>query len=398
MIVLQLCQRPPFPPIDGGAIGMNNVTQGLLELGHEVKVLSIATNKHPVDLAKLNSEYVAKTNFESVYINTSIKASDALLNLFDSSSYNVNRFISGDFERKIIAILAQKKYDVVLLESLYVAPYIDCIRQHSKAKIVLRAPNVEYKIWERSALNASSLPKKWYLSLLAKRLKSYETKVLSQLDGLIPVTNEDLLLFQSMGYKGKGFSVPTGMMRSANKGISSVVAEENSVFHIASMNWQPNVEAVEWFLKNVWPLVLTKVDNATFYLAGRDMPQHLLQHKQKNVIVLGEVANANDFYASKKIMVVPLLSGSGMRVKIIEGMALGKAIVSTSIGAEGISCTNNKNIMIADSTQDFAELIVRLLSKPEICAALSREAKKLIEEDYDNLAICKKIATFLSAL
>ena len=398
MIVLQLCQRPPFPPIDGGAIGMNNVTQGLLELGHEIKVLSVATDKHPVHIAALPAVYLAKTNFESVYINTAIKAKDAFMNLFDSSSYNVNRFISTDFERKLIAILSQKKYDVVLLESLYVAPYIACIRKYSNAKIVLRAPNVEYKIWERSALNASSLPKKWYLSLLAKRLKSYETKVLSQLDGLIPVTNEDLLLFQSMGYKGKGFSVPTGMMRSENEGISSVVAEENSVFHIASMNWQPNVEAVEWFLKNVWPLVVAKNSKATFYLAGRDMPVHLLQHKQENVAVLGEVANANDFYASKKIMVVPLLSGSGMRVKIIEGMALGKVIVSTTLGAEGILCTNNKNIVIADSAKDFSQQIIRLLGDPEICEKLSIEAKKLIEEDYDNLAICKKIATFLSAL
>ncbi|MCX6180535.1 MAG: glycosyltransferase family 4 protein [Bacteroidetes bacterium] len=397
MKILQLCQRPPFPPIDGGAIGMNNVTMGLLELGHEVKVLTIATDKHPVQLTKIPKDYLEKTSFESVHIDTSIRVKDAFFNLFDDDSYNIKRFISVDFENKLIEIFAKKNYDIVLMESLYVTPYIDTIRKHSKAKIVLRSPNVEYKIWERVTKNTVNPLKKPYLSVLTKRLKAYEKSILPLLDGLIPVTKEDLDIFRHLGYDGKGFSVPTGIITNSNPP-ASIAEEEKSVFHIASMNWMPNVEAVEWFLKNVWDLVLKEIPDAKFYLAGRDMPQSLLQHKQKNVSVVGEVPDAKTFYASKKIMVVPILSGSGMRVKIVEGMAMGKVIVSTKIGAEGIFYTPNKNILIADTPEEFADQIIFCLRHPEFCNDLSREAKELIEKEYDNIAICKKISSFLEAL
>jgi glycosyltransferase involved in cell wall biosynthesis len=397
MKILQLCQRPPYPPIDGGAIGMNNVTMGLLELGHEVKVLTIATDKHPVQINNIPADYLKKTSFESVHIDTSIRIKDAFINLFEDESYNIKRFVSTDFENKLIEIFSKKDYDIVLMESLYVTPYIDIIRKHSKAKIVLRSPNVEYKIWERVAKNTSNPLKKPYLSMLTTRLKAYEKNMLPTLDGLIPVTKEDLDIFRSMGYKGQGFSVPTGIITNSTPSVS-VVEEEKSVFHIASMNWLPNVEAVEWFLKNVWDLVLAEIPDAKFYLAGRDMPEWLLQHKQKNVVVVGEVPDAKTFYASKKIMVVPILSGSGMRVKIVEGMAMGKVIVSTTVGAEGIFYTPNKNILIADAPKDFADQIIFCLRHPEFCQELSREAKNLIEKDYDNLAICKKISIFLEGL
>ncbi len=398
MRILQLCQRPPYPPIDGGAIAMDNLTQGLIALGHEVKVLTIATDKHPVQLEKIPAEYLQKTAFESVHIDTSIRLKDAFLNLFEEESYNIKRFISVDFENKLIDIFSKNQYDVVLMENLYVTPYIETIKKYSKAKIVFRAPNAEHRIWERIAKNTSNILKKPYVSMLAKRLKKYEQGILPLIDGLIPVTKEDLNIFRTMGYKGNGFSAPIGIILNSTIPTPEISEEENSVFHIASMNWLPNIEAIDWFLKNIWDLVTEQIPNAKFYIAGRDMPESLLQHKQKNVVVVGEVPDAKTFYASKKIMVVPILSGSGMRVKIVEGMALGKVIVSTTVGAEGIFYTPNKNILIADAPEDFANQIIFCLSHPEFCKDLSREAKNLIEKDYDNLAICKKISIFLEGL
>ena len=398
MKILQICQRPPHPPIDGGAIGMDNITQGMLELGHEVKVLTVATSKHPVQYDKISKDYIKKTGLEAVFIDTSIHVMDAFINLFESDSYNVKRFVSADFERKITEILGQHDYDIILLESLYVSPYIDLIRSFSNAKVVLRSPNVEYVIWERVADNSNNILKKSYLSLLAKRLKVYEQSVLDKLDGIASVTKEDLVLFKEMGFKRKGIAVPTGIIIDKDLFVEIEQEEELSVFHIASMNWLPNVEAVDWFLKNVWNLVLLEVPQAKLYLAGRDMPDWLLKHKQKNVVVIGEVANARDFYRSKKIMVVPILSGGGMRVKIIEGMAIGKTIVSTTIGAEGIHCEHGKHILIANSPIDFAAAVIQCLEDQQLTTRLSNNAQQLIKEEFDNVAICKKIELFLKEL
>jgi glycosyltransferase involved in cell wall biosynthesis len=398
MKILQICQRPPHPPIDGGAIGMDNITQGMLELGHQVKVLTVATSKHPVQYDKISKDYLEKTALEAVFIDTSIHVMDAFINLFESDSYNVKRFVSADFERKLTEILGESEYDIVLLESLYVTPYIDLIRGFSNAKIVLRSPNVEYVIWERVAENANNILKKPYLTLLAKRLKEYEKSILDKLDGIASVTKEDLAIFKEMGFKGKGIAVPTGIIIDKDLFVNEEKVEDFSVFHIASMNWLPNVEAVDWFLKNVWDLVLQKVPQAKLYLAGRDMPDWLMKHQQKNVTVVGEVANARDFYKSKKVMVVPILSGGGMRVKIIEGMAMGKTIVSTTIGAEGIRCENSKHILIADEPNDFAAAIVRCLHEQQLAESLSRNAQELIKEEFDNTAICKKIELFLKEL
>ena len=144
--------------------------------------------------------------------------------------------------------------------------------------------------------------------------------------------------------------------------------------------------------------MLLEVPQAKLYLAGRDMPDWLLKHKQKNVVVIGEVANARDFYRSKKIMVVPILSGGGMRVKIIEGMAIGKTIVSTTIGAEGIHCEHGKHILIANSPTDFAAAVIQCLEDEQLTTRLSNNAQQLIKEEFDNVAICKKIELFLKEL
>ena len=172
MKILQICNKPPYPAVDGGAIAMNNTTQGLISNGYEVKVLAISTAKHPVNIESLPEDYLVSTKFESVFIDTSIKLKDAFINLFSSKSYNIERFISNDFTKKLIETLEKEKFDIIIIESLFVAPYITAIKKISKAKIVLRAHNVEYKIWERISSNTKNPIKKTYLSLLAKRLKA----------------------------------------------------------------------------------------------------------------------------------------------------------------------------------------------------------------------------------
>ena len=398
MRILQICNKAPFPPKDGGCIAMNNLTQGLIAEGHTVKVLAINTPKHFTEIAQLPEDYRRKTNIEAVFIDTSVKPLPALLNLFSSDSYNISRFYSKAFEDKIVELLRAETYDVIQLESLYVTMYAAAIRQHSKAKIVLRAHNIEHKLWERNAAAADNLAERLYFRFLAKRLKKYELQSFNAYDAVAAITAEDAQWFSANSYDKPMEVVPFGIDLAQIDAHVETGEEPLSAFHIGAMDWQPNVEGIWWFLENVWNRVHDAYPQLKFYLAGRKMSNELLQLNKANVFVEGEVEDAHDFIRSKGLMIVPLLSGGGMRVKIIEGMALGKIIVTTTLGAEGIAAENNKNIIIADSAAEFVKAIGRYVADPAELAVIGQNAKRLAFEHYNNATICKKLSLFYGNL
>jgi len=396
MRILQICNKPPFPAVDGGAIAMNNVTQGLMNKGCIVNVLTITTPKH--NISTLPKAYVEKTNFQSVFIDTTIKAKDAFFNLFSNKSYNIERFISNDFSKKLSEILKeQENFDFIIIESLFVTPYIKTIKKYSKAKIILRAHNVEHKIWERISSNTKNILKKKYIDLLAKRMKNYEISIFNKLDAICAMTNIDVDSFKALGFKKQIASIPTGYILDEIKHTEEPI-DEFSVFHIASMDWLPNTEGVDWFIKNVWNKVNKAIPKSHLYLAGREMPQSYYELNKKSITTVGPVESAKEFFLSKHIMVVPILSGSGMRIKIIEGMALGKVIISTTIGAEGINCTNKKNILIADTPKAFSSAIIKCLNDKSFCEEISKNAKQLIVEEYSNESISIRMMDFFKQL
>ncbi|HRJ36824.1 MAG TPA: glycosyltransferase family 4 protein, partial [Flavobacteriales bacterium] len=171
-----------------------------------------------------------------------------------------------------------------------------------------------------------------------------------------------------------------------------------SLFHIGAMDWTPNSEGIEWFLKEVWPIVRKSYPNLKFHLAGRKMPDDLMNNAPENVIVYGEVKSATAFMNSKSIMVVPLLTAGGMRVKIIEAMALGKAVISTRIGAEGIDCRKGENILIANSPEEFSQAISQLIENQQLFTSIGINARKLVEQHYDNRLLTRDLLNFYHSL
>lgn len=394
MKILQICSKIPFSPKDGGGIAMNILTHGLMDQGNLVHVLAVNTPKHFLKDDAIDADYKKATAYQSVFIDTSVKPLAAVLNLFSSKSYNVIRFYSPAFEKVLIEKLKSEQYDIIQLESLWVTPYLEVIRKHSKAKIVLRSHNVEYMIWERLASEATSSFKKIYLNLLAKRLKKYELNLLNQYDAIACITELDATVFKNAGCKLSLIHIPFGIDLEKYK-IDDSDLEKPSVFHIGAMDWQPNIDGVNWFLNNVWEKVVALHPSLKLYLAGRSISSDF---KQTNVVVDGEVADAHRYISSKSIMIIPLSSGGGMRVKIIEGMALGKTIVSTSIGAEGIEYENKKNILIADSSSEFIDAIDKCINDSGFADTLGKNARTLVETKYNNKLICNKLSDFYRSL
>lgn len=377
---------------------MNALIEGMADAGHQVKVLAINSNKYGVDVNEIPDAYREKTNIETVYINLAIKPVDAFLNLFTGKSYHVERFISKDFELKLIEILKNDDYDVVQFETLFITPYIPVIRQHSKARIVLRSHNIEHLIWKRVAEITKNPLKEFYLNHLWKTLRNYELDHLNDYDGIVTITRNDADFFWAHGCRIPLTDIPFGIRVDKFNRAKAIPTEFPSLFHIGAMNWIPNIEGVKWFLDHVWPRIYQTYPGLKFYLAGREMPDWLLHLRMKNVKVVGEVDDALDFIQSKAIEVVPLFSGSGIRIKIIEGMAMGKAVVSTSIGAEGIHAESGKNIMLADDPEAFYDAVKKCVENKEFCHSLGKNARELIRSDHDNQKLIRKLEAFYQSI
>lgn len=390
MKILQLSNRLGYPLKDGGAIGIHNFTSAYHQLGHEVTVLAMNTKKHFVLPENLPAFYKNLAYIHTVYVDNSVKIMDAFLNLFSSQSYHVKRFVSKNYSDYLKKLLIQNKYDIVHLDGLFLSPYIDIIRKHSKAKIIMRAHNVEFRIWERMAYNGSTFYKKYYLKLLSKRLKRYELEQLNKYDLLVPISSEDAAVFINAGCKIPVKICAAGLNLDFYT-IDKTFIEFPTVFYIGALDWMPNLEGLDWFLKNVWQDLSLKFPKLKMCIAGRNMPESIKKISLKNIVIIGEVEDAVSFINSKSIMLVPLLSGSGMRIKILEGMALAKPVVSTSIGAEGINYIDGNNILIANEPVEFVTQIEKLVNNFPYCEEIGKNARNLIADQYSNKKIVAEL-------
>jgi polysaccharide biosynthesis protein PslH len=393
MKILQIVNRVPWPLKDGGAIGYYNYTKGYHDAGCDVTVAALNTSKHFVDMNLLPVEVKSLADWRTTFIDNKVKPFDAFINLFSNKSYHIERFVSDDFKQLLKNLLQEKKFDVIVFESLFVASYFDAVANNSDALLVLRQHNVEHKIWETLAYEEKGFLKKKYLSLLTIRLKKFEISQLNKFDALTTVTQNDIDDFKNLGCTKPIFSSPTGIDISILK-VDDSNLELPSIFHIGSMEWMPNQQAILWFINTVWNNISEKFSELKLYLAGRGMPDSFKQFQNKNLVIKGEVEDAIKFIQSKQIMIVPLFSGSGIRIKILEGMALGKAIISTSLGAQGIDIENGKHLIIADTSEEFIEAISKLVSDIKLASELGNNARKLIEEKYDNTKVIEKMLEF----
>jgi len=395
MKILQLCNKPPFPPVDGGTMAMDSITQGLLAAGCEVRVLAVCSDKHPVRRDRMDADYLKQTRFEAVHVDLGIHLLGAAVAMLCGESYHVKRFVSNDFARRLRELLEEEEYDVVHVESLFLTPYVPLIRKYSQARVVLRAHNVEHLIWRRIAQGTRNPLKRWYLKHCSLTLGAYEREHVNDYDGVICITGNDARLYREMGCRKPVAAIPFGVEPAP---MSQVEVEPDSLFHIGSMDWMPNREGIDWLLREVWPVVHRRLPQVRLYLAGRRMPEELLKADIEGVTVVGEVPDALEFIGSKQINVVPLLSGSGIRVKIIEAMSAGKAVVTTTIGAEGIDYEDGKHLLTANIPGEFASQIARLVEDPAYCAEVGRNAYRLIAEEYNTAALTKKIIAFYNKI
>jgi len=383
MKILQLTKKFPYPLKDGESIAVSNLTQALVAQGCNVTLLSMNTIKHQVNVESLRNQLSYYDDIKTVYLDNRVSVFGAIGNLFSSESYHVSRFDYQEFRDALVDILQNDTFDIIQLETLYLAPYIELIRVHSKAKIVMRSHNVEFEIWKRTTSTTRNLLKRLYLNYLTKKLQRYEVGQLSQYDLLVTVTEKDLDNYRLLGYSGKGLASPISVDISNYQPQELSKDQALKLSFIGSLDWAPNLDGLDWFLRDIWPSILKRFPFVELHVAGRNCPKRIADLASSNIFIHGEVGSAIDFINAYPITIVPLLSGSGMRVKILEGMALGRVVISTTIGAEGISASHGKEMYYADNAKQFVSAVEEVSINKQKMVALSTNARRFIQHHFD---------------
>jgi glycosyltransferase involved in cell wall biosynthesis len=237
-----------------------------------------------------------------------------------------------------------------------------------------------------------NLLKKAYLAIQVKRLMKYEINAFTQCDLVMAISRENEETIKACSPDTKTMIVPAGM------DIDEVVENSNTrqldLFFIGSFDWQPNLQGMEWFFENVWKQVKENFPWLQFVIAGNKMPESILKLHGENVVIAGRVPDAKQFILEHEVMLVPLVSGSGIRIKIVEAMALGKCIIATTIAAEGLGLTNGENILIANTADEFVQQIEKC-SDAAFRNRIGFNAHSFALENFQNKRIFDKLLTNL---
>lgn len=386
MKILQVSNRVPWPLNEGGTIGIYNYTRAYSQLGHNVTLYCLDGYKHDTPIEEATNELNKYADVFIHPIDTDIHIEEAVKHLLRNESYNVSRFYNRIFELELEGLLKLQKFDVVQLEGTFVGPYLPIIKKHHKGLVSLRMHNVEYEIWERLAANDKNPIKKLYLRRLAKQLKTYESKIIKEVDIIVPVTDDDGLKFKKLHPNGTYHTIPAGIDLGVWKYAPS--DEINKWYHIGSMEWHANAEAVTWFTQDIHPLISSRNSTYQLHLAGKGIDKFEIKGSQLKID--SYVPDAYEFVKENDVCVVPLKSGSGIRLKILEAMAAGKLVVSTTIGAQGIEYKNGRHLLIADTPEEFAEIFTSLKNEEIDHKTIVANARKLIEEKYSTDALAQQ--------
>lgn len=394
--ILILTNRVPYPLNDGGNLATNAMVRGYATQGWEVYLLSMNTSRHSVHKDVSAGLYKDIYRFETVEVNNDVSAFGIVNNLLFSKLPNhAMRFMHRHFQDAILNAINNFKPDVVQVESVFMSGYMPAIRKATNAVLTLRLHNIEWQVWQRVADAAGNPLKKWYLSNLSARIKEYEQQVWQGYDLLIPITDTDADVVRNSIAPKQMLTIPFGIDTANIK----LKANESLIgYHIGAMDWLPNQDAIKWFVSDVWPVVRNLNPDFQFYFAGRNMLDEFKALSGNGIQCMGEVADAASFIADKKILIVPLRSGGGIRVKILEAMAAGKLVISTTVGMQGIDAIAGKHYLLADTPQAFADAIQLALTNASMMSQIANQAAELVKHGYNNDVLAARLSVRLQQL
>lgn len=398
MKILVLSPKPPWPPHDGGAVATMRCIEGLAANGARVSLLAMRTQKHRPDQNTGNKIPEFLEQYQTVNVDTRIRPWRMLSNLLLSDQpYDIERFRSRQFSEALHSLIADGNFNIIQCEGLVFSLYYDEIKRLTSAPVVLRAHNIEHRIREMMADNCTGRVRKAYLKNLTRRVSKLETAAAQRFDAVVPISEPDSRWFSSVSSGRPVLLSETGA--DTAEYLNEPAGPSLRVGFIGALDWQPNLEGIKWFLKHVWPCVSRAVPSATLHIAGRgaraSAKRWLHGHK---VSFDGEVDDARSFMASMNVMIAPLFAGSGLRIKIIEAMSIGRTVVATPVAVSGLPAEDRRELFIATDTESFCSALTAVLKDPSLRASTGEAAVALVQKRYNNRTRTAELLEFYKEL
>ena len=306
----------------------------------------------------------------------------ALRSVFSSIPYTASKYRAPEMKAALEQTLHQRAYDLVQLEGTHMAQYLPVVRS-AGLPAVLRLHNMEWVLADRFAHTVHG-PLRWFVALQAARMKEFEAAACRAADLCLTVTPEDSARVKHLAPEARTAVMPAGVDMSRYRGFAQT-EDPSLVILLAAFDWPPNVDSARWFYRGIWPRILESLPGARCMLVGKQPPASFYrwQKQDPSILVTGYVDDVRPYLAKAAVVVVPLRSGGGMRLKIPEAFAMRKAVVSTHLGAEGIGVLGGEHLLLADEEGEFATKVVRLLSSASERARLGSTAHQWVGSHLD---------------
>lgn len=306
--------------------------------------------------------------------------------VFSTLPYAVAKYRSKPMEDEIVRLCRDEKFDLVICDFLFPAANFLHIGKSLGTPTVLFQHNVEAQIWKRLAAGKSNPIARWYFGSQFRRMAKWEQRLSELFDGVIMVSPEDSAIARGeYGLSNVLGDVPTGVDPDYfQPGEVKNSDGATTIGFLGSMDWMPNIEAVQWFEKEVFSKVKAKTPGTKLLVIGRRPPASITEMAEKDtqIEVTGTVDDVRPYLKRCDFLIVPLLSGGGTRIKIMEALAAGLPVVSTTIGAEGLGLVDGEHISIADSADDFAEAVSKMAADAGMRERLSKNGSSLARAEY----------------
>lgn len=360
----------PYPATDGESIVIMSDIKSLLSLGHKVFVFCINTKKHFVDTA----------NYDKLPFWTDFKASECNTNgfmalikgVFSSNPLQLSRFFTKEIASQIQQFTIQNKIETVIYQGLAMTQYLS---NQSNLLKLYRAHNLEHTIWARMAANSSHLIKKLFYNTLSASLTRFELKELYKLDYFICLNESEANYFADL-YQKPTKTISISIDNPSEKLYSE---ESKGLLFVGSLDWQPNRQALDWFLEEVY----SNLNDIPLTIAGKG---DFKVSKYHNVKLISNFDKIEDLFSSHRLMIVPLFSGGGIRIKILEAMQFGMPVISTGVGAEGI-IDNSNSVFYAEDSREWIDKINEIYHSKSTLKIMSENLKLNYRLNYSSQRI-----------
>ena len=393
MKILFLAQRFPYPPNKGDKLRSFNQIKHL-SLSHDISLVCLSDTETDLSLAEEMNRYCRSVDV--IFHSRGKSRINSLMGLFSTKPLTLSHFRSRKLETVVNRKLEEEQFDLVFVYCSSMAQYVEHVRH---CPVIIDFVDVDSEKW-RQYSRFSKFPMSLVYRLESKRLRTYERSLSEKFRHCFFVSEKEAEDFRT-------FAAPSASIDSLPNGVdgktftpSNDPYDRNSVVFTGAMDYFANVEAVLYFVDQIMPIILTRVPQLRFHIVGSNPDKEIcrLPEKYSNISVTGRVDSVRPYVVNSSVFVAPMRIARGVQNKILEAMAMGVPVVSTSLGFEGINAIPGRDIFVEDTPEAFANQVVQLMTDPRLRLRTAQYARNVVDTFYDWQANLSKLDTLLSTV